>query len=143
MKPSKCVIILSTVKVSDNNILRVKDWLSANCPEWADFQIKDTGKYLGRYLGPGAGALQWKGPLGKFKARVLDLSAERAPLNISARQFASKCVSVLGYVAQLVNPPSSLTRVELNAGHRIFRIPPGALDTESAYSLDAWGPCAL
>ena len=57
LKASKCVIVLSTVCVSDNNKLRVKEWLRSFCPEWSDFVIKDAGKYLGLYLGPGAGAL--------------------------------------------------------------------------------------
>ena len=69
VKPAKCVLVLLTPfmqKLCD----KLVDWLRVNLPTWAKFKMKAAGKYLGFYLGPEAGAIQWKDPLEKFRDRV-------------------------------------------------------------------------
>ena len=72
LKPKKCLMVLTASEASESNINVIRLWLKDNCPEWANFQITNSGKYLGFYLGPKTAVLQWRDPLLKFKARTLE-----------------------------------------------------------------------
>ena len=37
----------------------IHSWLKENIPEWADFNIKSHSVYLGFFLGPTAGKVQY------------------------------------------------------------------------------------
>ena len=64
-KPSKCVMILTFVVCSEQNILAVRNWLNDNIPEWKDMNITACGKYLGFYIVPEAGKHSWLSPMSK------------------------------------------------------------------------------
>ena len=69
-------------------------------------QIRDKGKYLGMFIGPGVSPdTNWDVPIGKFMERAAHLAAQGWPIEMIPNQFSSKAVSVLGYVAQLQPPP--------------------------------------
>jgi len=139
LKPAKSIIVLTTIESTDSNIAVVKEWLRTFCPDWSQFQIKAAGKYLGVYLGPGSGSLQWKAPVSKFKQRVAQLSADKLPITCAAFSYASKCVSTMGYMAQLLPPPKNITRIEMNAVHALARIPPSSLTDDCIHALDKLG----
>ena len=44
LKPSKCVMILTSVCCSEQNILAVRNWLAHNIPGWEDMKITNHGK---------------------------------------------------------------------------------------------------
>ena len=69
LKPKKCVLII-LAPLSEEVEKRIKLWLTANIPRWADFSISDQGKYLGFHLGPKAGTKIWAGPMAKYSDRV-------------------------------------------------------------------------
>ena len=58
LKPQKCVLV-PLVPHSFEMVSRVKAWLRANIPSWANFRVEDSAKYLGFMLGPGAMRCQW------------------------------------------------------------------------------------
>ena len=109
LKPQKCVLILTTSTADEHNTAVVRQWLRVHCPGWCNFQMANTGKYLGFCLGPKSSLLQWKEPLEKFKARVSEAKASSVPTALAGSVFASRAVSVLGYKAQLVPPPPTLS----------------------------------
>ena len=41
-----------------------------SCPGWRDIRLDSKGKYLGIFIGPGAGSLPWELPLHKFVERA-------------------------------------------------------------------------
>ena len=74
-------------------------------PPWSDFLIKSSGKYLGVIIGPNDANDNWEKPLAKFCERVAQIAGQDLPMQPAASKFASKAVSVLGYIAQLLPPP--------------------------------------
>jgi len=60
-------------------------------------------------------------------------------MDLAASRFTSRAVSVLGFVAQLVPPPSNIKRIELAAGLKALGFLPNSLSTGAIYSLDKWG----
>ena len=116
----------------------LRRWLQANCPRWANFQITNSGKYLGLIMGPHGGESQWKEPLQKFRQRVLEIKAEGLPLGLAASRFASRAIPILGFKAQLAPIPPLFTSLELWAAHKILGIPL-SLDVNAAHGLEYFG----
>ena len=106
LKPTKCVLILTSITASHSNVSAVKRWLECNCPGWGFFHVTNVGKYLGFQLGPLGGEAQWSAPIEKFRSRVREVKALSLPLGLTALQFATRAIPVLGYVGQLVPPPA-------------------------------------
>jgi len=119
LNPKKCIIVLNSVEASPHNISIIRQWLSANIPAWAEFGIANSAKYLGFVLGPRAGAAQWTEPLKKFMFRVDQIARSGDSAAVSFRQYSSKAVSVLGYVAQLIPPPANIDSIELGAMNKV------------------------
>jgi len=131
LKPSKCLLILTSVVCSEHNIRIVRQWLRENIPEWADMNISDKGKYLGIYLGPKAGSVQWIAPVCKYRARVDLVASAHLPTSLSIAEYNSKCSSVLGYVAQFVPLPPKFRHSELGCIHKLLHMP------NNSFSYDA------
>ena len=47
LKPSKCVLIITIVKLSDLLCQSIRNWLSTNVPEFSDIIIAESGKMAG------------------------------------------------------------------------------------------------
>ena len=62
LKPSKCKLIPLVENYETVKPLIIS-WLSANVPDWVNFDIVPCAIYLGFYLGPGASGKQWEAPL--------------------------------------------------------------------------------
>ena len=71
----------------------------------------------------------------KFVARTEDIAAQRSPLEVACGTFASKAVSVLSYVGQVVVPPGSFKVVELRMATKVLRIATSSLTTNCVYTL--------
>ena len=82
LKSRKCVIILTSVVCSEQNVAIIRGWLQENIPEWSDMRIEGSAKYLGVFLGPQVGKNQWTEPMLKFHDRVSSISKEE----LAARQ---------------------------------------------------------
>ena len=86
-------------------------------------EITNVAKYLGIMMGPQASTRQWNAASRKFMSRVSDIHALKLHPSLASRQFASKAVSVLGYIAQVVPPPKMLKNSCLNAVVSILNLP--------------------
>jgi len=139
LKPKKSVLVLLAVECSDSNVAAIRKWLEAHAPGWNFFRVENSAKYLGLYLGPSAGHKQWAAPIAKFRDRASGIGSVKMPMDLSARRFNTRAVTVLGYVGQLVPPPPRFKSVELTAALKALGFLPNALSTGAAYALDVWG----
>jgi len=135
LKPKKCIAILTACAVTPHNLKVVRAWLRDNIPEWANFQISGCGKYLGVYIGPKIGGLNWQAPMDKFVLRTKEIANQKAPLVHACAQFASRALSVTGYVGQMIPPPALFKVLELRLAGKILRLATNSFCTNTAYSL--------
>ena len=82
-------------------------WLRNNLPDWANFKVASSAKYLGFFISPGAGAKMWEGPMKKLENRILAIKNGQASLALNAITYNTRVVPVTSYVAQLVPLPES------------------------------------
>ena len=122
----------------------MKSELVQNIPLWADFLIKDFGKYLGFFVGPGAGNKEWD----KIGEEILAVARMIHQLALSKLHafllFQMLGESKIQFVAQLRVPPSSFRNIE-NKAHRLvvggpLWVPKGLL---SHLKSDCHFPCDL
>lgn len=92
------------------------------CLLWAEFIISGVGKYLGFMVGPRAGAASWSHALAKFDGRVTEWSSKRLGMCLATFAYKMYIHSLLGFVAQLCEPPPDLLQ-RFCAGLR--RLAPG------------------
>ncbi len=74
LKPSRCVIIVAVVELTDDLGQAIKERVRLNIPAWADFQVVTAAKYLGMVLGCNSSSLSFADPCNKYVVRVEDLS---------------------------------------------------------------------
>ena len=135
-KHFKCVLIPLAFELTAENVATLREWLRINIPAWCDIQICSKGKYLGLFLGPGVSpSTNWNGAACKFVDRVSQISDQRWPLEVRARQFASKAVSVLSYIAQLQDPPPKFKSLELRMASKALGLATPAFCTNSSIRL--------
>ena len=113
----------------------IKNWLLQNIPGLVNLQICAQAKYLGIYIGPKLGGINWEAPMNKFLTRTAEIANMRAPLPYACSLFQSKALSVLGYVAQVCKPPCAFKVLELRAANQILRLATTSFDASCAYSL--------
>jgi hypothetical protein len=113
----------------------IRAWLRRHVPGWKDMKIQDAAKYLGFFLGPRAGAIQWERPMGKFGNRCIQTKNKDLPLALAVTQFNSRAVPVLGYVSQLAHPPNNIIRTELTSILQSLSLAGNSMNTSAAYSL--------
>ena len=135
LKPRKCVLVLTSITPSAPNIKRIREWLSVYVPEWIDFLISDHAKYLGVYLGPKAGCMQWKGPIAKYQKRVDDIWSSHLSASAASREYNIKTVSILGYVAQFVPPPPNFRALETASIGKCLHLATSSLTQNSCFQL--------
>ena len=51
LKPCKCVLIITCVRLEETTIQDIKSWLRINVPECSEFTMQTSGKYLGWHSG--------------------------------------------------------------------------------------------
>ena len=110
--------------------------LFRSIPGLVNLQICAQAKYLGIYIGPKLGGVNWEAPMNKFLARTAEIANMRAPLPFACSLFRSKALSVLGYVAQVCKPPKSFKFSELRVANQVLRLATNSFDTNCAYNLD-------
>ena len=135
LKPSKCNVIPTSEQFSEELVARIKAWLNANVPGWANFSIKSSAKYLGFYLGPSANELQWKEPIAKFTSRALALNRTSNPVSINSYLYNCCCSSVVQYKAQLLFLPPNFSQTERTAMQAVFHLATNSLDHASFFYL--------
>ena len=134
LKLSKCVIIVSGVELTDELEAAIRLWLSINIPEFEEFIIASSGKYLGYYLGTDMTHCSFKAPLEKFEQRINEVVDGKAPATTSILRFNQRAVPVLSYVSQFAFPPVNMTDLEMWSIHKILRMPPKCMSRQLCHS---------
>ena len=137
LKPCKCVIIVSCTPISDAIVNAIKAWLAHNVPDFKDFLISSSGKYLGWFLGVGSAKLSWQDPLQKFTDRVQEIVNANAPATTAILRFNQRAVPVLSFVSQFSNPPVSadLPKLDQWSVHKLLRIPSNCMSRNLCHSV--------
>jgi hypothetical protein len=123
LKPKKCILAVAAPLTTAVKI-RIKDFIVEHLPSWKDFAVRDHAKYLGFWLGPGADARQnFAAPAEKFIKRIYSISA--CPFSNRAGTIACNrdAVPTLTYVGQLIEPPTSLTNLQLTINSKVWKLP--------------------
>jgi len=139
LKAKKCILILTSVHKSVNNIAFIKAWFHSFLPDWKDFEIVDKGKYLGVYLGPLSGSIQWQAAIAKFQARIHEIYSLSLPKGLAVARYTGRAVAVLGYVAQIVHPPPHIKKIELAAAGKVLGLCTNALTASTLFAMEAMG----
>lgn len=113
----------------------VKNWLETNLPQWADFKVKGSSRYLGFMLGPSAGKSQWTLALDKWNSRSVSFADIGAAASIAAKLYNTRAVSTLGYIAQLRQLPCSARAIERRIVNKILRLLGNALGAREFLNL--------
>ena len=76
VKTKKCVIVpvYTSCTLSTQSVW--KDWLATHLPHWGDFSIRGSAKYLGIFIGPAAGSVQWCVQAQKWTDRSRAIAAQ-------------------------------------------------------------------
>ena len=135
LKPRKCVIVPTDSPFSAELASRIKAWLKESIPQWADFRIEPSARYLGFYLGPQSADKQWDAPLDKFSSRALLAADAHTATSISSFRFNARAAPVLGYLAQLVPLPRSFRALEKRLLYKLLHMPYKALGYDMLFRL--------
>ena len=97
LKPSKCVLIITVVNLSDHLCQSTRSWLSINVPDFSDIIIADSGKFLGWHLGSQAATRSSSAPIKKFVNRVHGICLGKAPAAVSLIRYMAfhQCPAIL------------------------------------------------
>jgi len=136
LKPSKCNLVPTSLPFSPEARKFLIEWLSKHIPKWVQFQILPCAKYLGFMLGPSAGEAQWKSVFRKFSQRVDMISNTHSPTSTSIHSYNAHCVSLLGYIAQLVPLPQSFEVIERRSIHKIMHLATNSMTMNEFMHLD-------
>ena len=116
----------------------IRNWLILNIPDWQNFQIDSSAKYLGFHMGPKAGSKLWIAPISKWLMRIKDYGNAHMNATLAAITYNTRAISVLGYIGQLF-PPPSMQAIERAALHHLVHIPTNSWDRQMFSHLDEIG----
>ena len=112
---SKCVMVPLWPSFNQASVFRL---VLEHVPTWNKFLIRERGKYLGFWIGPGAGDHSWDAPLAKYTERCHYIASFGVGLWFTVHLYKVFALSVLSFVAQLQRLPESV----LEAEERMFRV---------------------
>ena len=140
LKASKCVLIVSVCGLSEFAKQAIRNLICHSIPEFADFKISAAGKYLRWFLGCEGDVLSFRSPITKFKERIEEVVAGKAPAPVALCRCNQRAVSVLSYVGQFSECPATydLPALDQQAVHSLLRIPPNSLTRALTHSLSVF-----
>ncbi len=109
LKQRKCIIV--PLELSNDGFRTTH---LALIPEWSEFDIQRTAKYLGIFLGHDAAAKNWTAPFNKYHSRVLLVKSNHTNLLYSIVHHNIHASSVLSFAAQLFDLPRHLVHKSAN-----------------------------
>ena len=140
LKPKKCVLVLVNPATTEMNRITIRSALTSANLAWAEFEVAAGGKYLGVFLGPGAGTASWAQPRQNWMQRICGLTELGAPAAALAVQYRVRVLPVPD-VCRFVGRDA-----EGGAGRReawpgeLFRLPGSALPRNGMIELSReWG----
>ena len=113
---------ISSLKLNINKTIFIPLWpgfssqglrrlITEVCPAWRDIGIDTCAKYLGFFIGPGAGERSWDKPLQKYGLRFALWSTMRLGMALNAIAYRPFVASVLSFVMQLEPDAEHLTEI--------------------------------
>ena len=137
LKPSKCIIIISCIELSDNIVAAIRFWLADNVPDFKDFCICSSGKYLGWYLGVDSVAFSFGDPIKKIVHRIHEVVAANGPVTSAFLRYNQRVVPVLSFVSQFAHPPNREVLLDLDqwSVHKLMRIPAKCMSRKLCHSI--------
>ena len=137
LKPAKCVLIITVLRLSPLLIQSIRNWLAINVPQFANIVIAESGKFLGWHLGRHSAILSFAAPIKKFVHRVHEICLGKAPAAVAVIRYNQRVVPVLSYVAQFAIPPEiyKIQSLAHRAVHSILRIPPNSMSRKLTNSI--------
>ena len=109
-------------------------WPSVHIPEWQGFCIKEAGKYLGLWIGPGASELSWDKSLEKHWKRVATIASCGLSTAFSIMAYNTYALSILSYVSQFLWVPFEAIKLEHRALAKILHSPMYAVGTFGSFA---------
>ena len=104
LKPRKCFLIPLASRLTASVIEILKDFLRARIPFWLDFSSSSRALYLGIWLWPSAGAVQWLDQIAKYVDRVNLVSHAGISPALAVRAYNLQVATTLTYPAQFLPP---------------------------------------
>ena len=95
LKPSKCVLIVTVLRLSPLLIQSIRNWLAVNVPQFVNIVIAESGKFLGWHLGRHSATLSYAAPIKKFSHRVQEICIGKAPAATALVTYNQRVVPVL------------------------------------------------
>ena len=108
------------------------------CPLWRDISIGNSAKYLGFFIGPGAGERSWDKPLQKYTLRFHTWASMHLGLNLNLVAYKPFIASVLAFVMQLEPHPASLCEHFASALRKLAAGPGSWITTRVLCNLRAY-----
>ena len=108
-------------------------------PSAANFKLDTKGKYLGLWIGPGAGETSFEMPCKKYIARCRSLKAKQAPLMAVIRLYNTENVTVFSHVAQVLCLPKSVMEIEKVRLAALLSLPFNAWTGRAMWNLKQGG----
>ena len=115
----------------------VKNLLKELVPKWADFCVAGYAKYLGFFIGPGAGLLSIEKAMTKYKEACRFIKALHQPAFASVLMYRMFAVSSIQFVTQILPLPNSFKKDELSGMVKLFSVPWNSVSKEFLYHLTA------
>lgn len=138
LKVVKCVLVPTGV-FSDVLVAAMRAAITRLCPDFSWVLIAPCGKYLGYWLGPGAGSRQFVAQLAKMRRRNAALCAAGVHAGAAAREFAARVASVLPYVARLRRVPNEVFRAMMLMAASALHLAPNSLGERELLSMERFG----
>ena len=83
LKPAKCVLIITVLRLSPLLIQSIRNWLAVNVPQFSNIVIAESGKFLGWHLGRHSAILSYAALIKKFANRVQGICLGKAPAAVA------------------------------------------------------------
>ena len=91
-------------------VARVRAMIGRRFPHLSHLEVAETAKYLGFWVGPGAGDTTWIAPLRKFLGRAADCRNLGGGTCVAINAINTYAYSVLGFTCQLRDPTAEVIR---------------------------------
>jgi hypothetical protein len=133
LKPKKCVLIPLWPCMIGRAFSAL---LKEQVPTWADFQIDVKGKYLGVWLGPGAGTSSWDEPLRKYVTQAEYIASLKLGLAMTALLYRIFALSAFSFVVQICPIPERVLEQERKVLRMLVPGPGNWISKTSLHNLD-------
>ena len=123
------------------SVSSLRNLVHENCLLWKNICTAAAGKYLGFFIGPGAGKDSWNKPLRKYVKRAEMWTSLHLGMYFNARVYQMFIATVLGFVKQLEACPEDLDEYHRKAlrllapGLGTWATPADLANLQKAYHL--------